>query len=309
LNRGILDVRLAAVLFIFLLGSVSLISVNQRVEANRLINASCSSCSYSDVKVMNATVLEGEEKNKAVATALSSEDYKNVKKLFPESVYDPVRDNATAGIVNVELNGTTSEVSAVFVPFEAEAGLLAGIVFMTIKGHGMAIGVVVDLQSEAPLFAAMSMDGKAVEIPLRGSCSCSSCSSGVSPMVDQCGGDSDCWALFGPDYCCVDGQCYYCDCPTGSDLECWEKYGEDYCCVNRQCQYCPYPPPEGTCVEWDEGCYYNCYYGWCMPFVMTFCEWCIIFGEWDLLCKLICHIIGEIGCEEYCKRASCTLWG
>ena len=257
MNRGILDVRLAAVLVVFLVGSVSLIGVYQRAEANRAINATCSSCgsSSSAAQVLNTTILEGAEKNKAIATALSSEDYKNVKKLFPKSVYDPIRDNATAAIVNVEYNGTEYEVSAVFMPFEAEAGLEAGIVFMTIGGHVVSIGAIVNLQSETPIFAAMSMDGKAVEVPLtQGSpcSSCSSCGSGVSPMVDNCGGDMDC-EIYGPEYCCVNGWCQYCEC--WSDYDCQQKYGEGYCCVNRQCQLCP-PPPISSC----EFCLWICQY-------------------------------------------------
>jgi hypothetical protein len=229
LKRGILDIRLAAVLFIFLMGSVSLIGANQRAEANEVINATCSSCgsSSSAAQVLNTTVLEGEEKNKAVAAALSSEDYKNVKKLFPESVYAPLVDQAKAGIMNLQFNGTKYDALAVFVPFEVGAGFSAGIVFMPIRGHTLALGVVVNLQYKTPVFAAMSMDGEAIVIPLQAGSPCCSCSlsgPGVSPMVDQCSGDSDCWNLYGPGYCCVDCWCVYCGPPPPSP-----GYDCDYC--------------------------------------------------------------------------------
>jgi hypothetical protein len=262
------------------------------------------------------TVLEGAEKNKAVATALSSEDYKNVKKMLPASVYAPSIERAQAGIINLELNGTKYEGLVVFVPFEAGAGFSAGIVFMIIESHAVAMGVVVNLQSETPIFAAMSMDGKAIVIPLRAGGSCCSCSlsgSGVSPMVDQCSGDSDCWNLYGPDYCCVDGRCIYCEC--WSDYDCQQKYGSGYCCVNHQCAYCGSLPP-----IYDEYafCLFACFIllsvGCLLPFfILAFfiCGYfCLIYPEYCWECitaayEVIEHVCLEFGwstCEELCSQ-------
>jgi len=269
LNRGILDVRLAAVLFIFLMGSVSLIGANQRAEANEAINASCSSCgsSSSAAQVLNTTILEGEEKNKAVATAISSEDYKNVKKLFPESVYVPSVEQAKAGIINLELNGTKYEALAVFVPFEARSGFSAGIIFSKLKDRTMAIGAVVDIQNIAPVFAAMSVDGKAAVIPLQGSCSCRSCGSGVSPLVDQCSYDG----------------------------ECVQMYGEGWCCIDYQCQPCPPPPP--SCKVRDEFCYSAC---------MDACWWAFF---WCLLTFDFPWCIFELSfCGYMCNNNCCIEW-
>ena len=225
MNRGIFDVRLAAVLLVFLVGSVSLISVNQRAEANGAMNALCSSCSSSSSapQVLDTTVLKGEDKNKAIATALSSEDYKNVKKLFPTSIYEPLIPNATAAIINLELNGTKYEASAVFVPFEVGASFSAGIIFVTIEGHTVAIGVMADLQYKIPVFSAMSVDGKATVIPLKRSASCRSCStsgSGVSPMDVTCFSVDDCIYFYGVGYCCVSNQCVWCGIPSEPSEDC-----------------------------------------------------------------------------------------
>lgn len=231
MNRGILDVRLAAVLLIFLVGSVSLISVNQRAEANGAINALCSSCSSSDVRVLNATLLQGEEKDEALATALSSQDYLNVKDLFPESVYKVVMENATAQVADVEYKGTKVEALIVLIPFRAET-ISAVIVFAATLNQTVAVGTAVDLRNRASILLKTSVEGKVTvtSIPLTRSSSCSSCSasgSGVSPMNVICYSDDICLEFYGPWYCCVDYQCVLCPPPPPPPSGC--KVMDDYC--------------------------------------------------------------------------------
>ena len=311
-----MDVRLAAVLFILLLGSVAFIRAeNLSVVAEQVSSkVPCSSCplaSSSTAQVLNTTVLEGEDKNRAVATALSSEDYKNVKKLFPESVYAPSVENATAGIINLEANGTTYEISAVFIPFKAEAGLSAGIVFSIIQGHTTAIGAVVDLQCETPIFAVMSMDGKSMVIPLQWSSPCSSCGSGVSPMDYECQWDTDCWQLYSPEYCCANGQCVWCECSSDSDCL------DGGCCVNPQCTWCGESPPSPSAeCDW---CYWNynvaqqigcAFVGTILIIVCTLV--CIYFsgycaGCWDTALTIITHVCAEIALG-HCAEEACVYY-
>jgi len=238
LNRGIFDVRLAAVLLVFLVGSVSLISVNQRAEANGAVNTLCSSCSSSDVRFLNAIFLEGEEKDEALATALNSRDYLNVKDLFPESVYTAVMENVTAQVADLEFNGTRAELLIVIVPFRAEtisASIIFAAIHSAVLNQTMAIGGAIDLQKRAPILLKTSVEGKVnvTSIPLTRSSSCSSCSScstsgsGASPMDVICYSDDICLEFYGPWYCCVDYQCVLCPPPPPPPSGC--KVMDDYC--------------------------------------------------------------------------------
>jgi hypothetical protein len=261
LNRGILDARLAAVLFIFLMGSVALINANQRAEANEAINATCSSCSSSDVRVLNATFL---------ATALNSQDYLNVKKLFPETMYSSLISNATAQVAYLEFDGTRVEVLIVLVPFRVEA-VLTGIIFSATRSavlnQTMAMGAAVDLKTKAPVFLTVSVDGNVTHITIPQRSTCSSCrshslsGSGVVPLVDQCSYDGECVQMYGEGWCCIDYQCQPCP-PPGEPSPCF--------------WFCLWCIIESGIILYDcWPCFYPCLtvflLGWCLLCLLTYC--------------------------------------
>ena len=208
LRRNILDIRLAGVLFIILLGSVALIRAENLGVVAEQSKPSCGCCDYSDVEVLDVRVLEGEERAKALATALSSQDYKNLKKVLEEKGYSPSINDATAQITNMDVSGTEYEVLTVYVPFEGKAEFTASIVFSTLEGHTMAVSIIINHQDETMSFSTISVDGEVIEIPLKGN-------GGVHPLAPECEYDWQCEEMYGPDWCCNwDYQCEYCGPPS-----------------------------------------------------------------------------------------------
>ena len=210
--RRSLEVRLSAALFIILLGSFVFI----RAHALGVAAEQASTCSYCDssgLEALDITILEGDEKMKAVATALSSQDYKNLKQALLEMGYTPSIDDATAQIIEITVSGTESEVLTVHVPFEGETDLSAGIVFLVSEDHELALSAISDPNEYTLSFTAISFDGEVAEFPVNLGVSAKG-DGGVHPLMDQCDSDSDCYYMFGEGWCCVDYQCVICPPPT-----------------------------------------------------------------------------------------------
>ncbi len=199
MNRKSLDVRLVAMLLIFLMASVSLIPTWSPTQAQASGEAPCTGCGQKaitsqNVKVEDVIVLEGEERNKAIATALSSQDYKNVKEALVERGYTPQIDDAIAGTVVVYVEGVGSRALGVVIPFSGGADYMAKIVFVRLNELTMAAALVGNIEDKTESLVAFSMNGE-VKFPVKGS--------DVVPLVqDECQDDAGCVAIYGPGYCC-----------------------------------------------------------------------------------------------------------
>lgn len=245
----------------------------------------CSYCGSPDFEALDITVLEGEERMKAVATALSSQDYKNLMQVLLAMGYTPSIDEATAQIITMVVSGTETEVLTVYVPFKGETELSAGIVFLVYEDRELALAAI---SNEYTLsFAAISFDGEVIEVPVNLGVS-AKVDGGVHPLVDNCDSDSDCYYLFGEGWCCVDYTCEYCEEPPPSPgAECefcmWLCFWlSSFGCVGGVSAVC-------AIICWFFGPY------WC-----AWCWWNV--GDWINLicpgigagkpCSWICTILG-----------------
>jgi len=227
LDRRILDIRLVAMLLIFLVASVALSPTWSPTQVQASGNAPCTGCGQKAITSQNVTledviVLEGEERNKAIVAALSSQDYKNVKEALIKRGYTPLVDNATAQIAKLLFNGTEVELLTVLVPFKGEADFWAGIIFAALENRTAAIGGISNVKNKTALIV-VSINGQ-----LSGEVVFSSSGYVVSlSQYEECMDDTDCKPLYGPEFCCYDG---YCDLCPGAP---------------------PPPPPPGYECFWD----------------------------------------------------------
>jgi len=123
LNRGILDVRLAAVLFILLLGSVALIRAENLVVAAKQVSnkASCSYCDSLTIETevsFTITSLNGMSKYRLVAGALASQRYQTLKSIFIHKGYSQQVEEAIAWEVEVETDTNFMVADLVYIPFD-----------------------------------------------------------------------------------------------------------------------------------------------------------------------------------------------
>jgi len=123
LNRGILDVRLAAVLFIFLVGSVALIHAENLVVAAEQVSSK-TPCSYCDSLTIEPEVsftitsLNGKSKYILVADTLASQRYQTLKSIFIHKGYSQQVDEAITWEAEVETDTNFIVAYLVYIPFD-----------------------------------------------------------------------------------------------------------------------------------------------------------------------------------------------
>jgi len=150
-------VQVASMFLILLVGSLGLSSVYSPIRAAS--ETPCGSCP-PNVQVENVEVLEGEERNIAVALALGSQDYKNVKSALIGRGYTPLVNNSIAMRAKMVVNSTMLEVLAMGIIFSGVNKTMGLVAFIASDIKITAQAFIVDVENQVIRLLAKSENGE-----------------------------------------------------------------------------------------------------------------------------------------------------